>query len=197
MRLGTDSGEYEILAEAAALADKHEGLSIELGLREGGGTQYMIEQYTKPKTHIAIDPYGSLPYEWMDGVIANWVYDNSMRNEALAALYQKTVRSPVNFLFFNLTDQQFFDRFSTGVPIFENGSERLETVYSIVHFDAVHAVRVILNEIDFFLPRTSEGSIFVFDDVEGFYDHSQIEKKMLENGWRVLKKGSKKASYIR
>lgn len=198
MRLGTDSGDYaEILGRCAQFIELNNvpGLSLELGLREGGGTQYMIEQYASPRTHIAIDPYGSLPYEWQENTIASWVYDNQMRNHAVSSLFHMTNRTNVNFVFLNLTDQDYFDRFVDGYPTFVDGKRELIDKYAIVHLDAVHAIHAIENQINFFLPRISVNGIIVFDDVQGFYDHSTIEIQVLERGFVKHLIGSKKASY--
>lgn len=201
MILGTDSGEYEILRRAAEAVRDLDGLSIELGLREGGGSQHMVEPLMdtslKSRVHIAIDPYGSLPYEWKEGEVAPWVYDNTMRNNALINLYKMTHKTKVNFLFFCMLDNQFFDRFKDGVPVFYAAEEKLLNEYVLVHFDAVHSFSVVQEEVEFFLPRTIPGSIFVFDDINGFYDHESIEKLLFAQGWSIKEKGLKKASYVK
>jgi hypothetical protein len=196
--LGTDSSEYEILSRAAAQVINHDGLSVELGIREGGGSHYMIEQFfnsSTDKTHIGIDPYGSLPYEWKQNEIAGWVYDNTMRHNAIMNLLKITHKTNVNFIFFNFTDDIFFSKFADGVPIYIKGKEEIVNNYSIVHFDAIHSVEAITKEVNFFIPRTTKGSMFVFDDIVDFYDHSKIEEIILNAGFEVFEKGNKKASY--
>lgn len=201
MNLGTDSGEYEILRRAAEKVRDLDGISIELGLREGGGSQHMVEPLMdsslKSRVHIAIDPYGSLPYEWKEGEIAGWVYDNTMRNNAVMNLYKLTHKTKINFLFFCMLDTQFFKAFGDGVPVFYAAEQLLLKDYILVHFDAVHSLSVVMQEVEFFLSRTVTGSVFVFDDVVGFYDHSKVEEILFSNGWSILEKGQKKASYIK
>lgn len=197
MRLGTDSDEYEILGRAAAAIDGVSGLCIELGLREGGGSQWMIENYKSRRTHIAIDPFGSLPYEWQQDTIAPWVYDNTMRNRAIADLMNLTNGSSTNFIFFNMTDAEYFKRFADGVPVFLGGKSYLEVQYALVHFDAVHSIEAIENQIDFFNDRVAQKARFVFDDVVGFYDHDRVQRKLQSLGWTAVEIGQKKASYVK
>lgn len=200
-RLGTDSGDYEILGRAAAHVRNRPGLSIEVGLREGGGSQYMVEQLfdsTLPhKLHVAVDPYGSLPYEWKQDQIAGWVYDNRMRNEALIGLYTLTLKSKVNFQFFNMTDAMFFSRFWDGVPVFEDGRTEVLNEYDIAHLDAVHSYEAIAAQVDFFAPRMTEGAIIVVDDITDFYDTDRVESHLGDSGFEVWEKGTKKGAYIK
>lgn len=196
--LGTDSGDYvEILAAAAMSVDmaKVPGLSVEVGLREGGGTHHMIVQYNHPRTHIAIDPYGSLPYEWQENTIAPWVYDNEMRNNAVAALFQLTNGTNVNFVFLNMMDSDYFELFAKGYPLFVDGKRVVENRYAIVHLDAIHALHAIERQVEFFAPRISPNGMLVFDDIEGFYNHAHIEQIVLEKGFVRHAIGTKKASY--
>ena len=201
IRLGTDSGEYDLLSRAAASVMNMDGLSIEIGLREGGGSQYMIEQLfesTMPdKIHVAIDPYGSLPYEWQEGKIAGWIYDDRMRNQALSSLYGLTSGTNVNFIFFNLTDDQFFKRFSDGIPVFTKGKEVLINEYSLVHLDAVHSVAAINKQVDFFAPRMKQNAIVVIDDITEYYDTSKVEENLFKHGFKVFEKGTKKGAYVK
>lgn len=48
----------------------------------------------------------------------------------------------------------------------------------------------------FFQPRSPKGSVWVFDDVSGYYPHDEeTEQWLFANGWELLEKTSQKASY--
>lgn len=195
--LGKDSGEYHILVNAAKETAAVKGFSIEVGLREGGGSQCMMSQYDgHHKTHIALDPYGSLPYFWKEGQLASWIYDNSMRNKTVAALYSQTIGTNINFLFVNLTDVDYFSRFGDGVPIYTEGYEEKMNLYSCVHLDAEHTVSALSRQIDFFGSRTSNKGMIVIDDVT-FFDIGLIETQLFSHGFKVFDKGSVKGAYQR
>lgn len=200
-RLGTDSGEYHILENAARAVKDMPGISVEFGLREGGGSQYMIEaamDTTLPqKVHLAVDPYGSLPYEWKQGKVAGWVYDDRMRNNALIGLYGMTIGSSVNFVFMCMTDDQYFLRFSDGLPTFVKGKEEILTDYCIAHLDAVHTLEAIVKQVDFLAPRMKPSAIIVIDDIKDFYDTETVENHLASLGFKVLEKGTKKGSYVK
>ena len=118
-----------------------------------------------------------------------------MRNETLSALYYYVARHPVNPVPFIMEDTEFFKRFADGVP-FYNEHKVFETQYALVFFDGPHDVPSILKEIEFFHPRSLKGSMWVFDDVEGYYDHDRIESIVLELGWSLVAKTTRKASYV-
>ena len=68
--------------------------------------------------------------------------------------------------------------------------------YALVFFDGPHDNDAVQREIDFFLPRTIVGSVFIFDDV-WMYNHDKFHNIMLENGWEAVETGAVKISYKR
>lgn len=191
-----DSGDYQILTKGVELCRNVEGLTCEIGLRRGGGTKHIIDTLVQTgiKTHIAIDPYGSIEYEHKEGDFVRLDYTNQMRDECLSNLYAYTAINKVPFLFFNLEDTEFFKRYSDGMPVYSD-VKRIEDKYSFVHFDGPHAVKPLHAEIDFFLPRTPVGACWVFDDVTNYYDHDNIEKRLFKEGFKLIEKGYHKALY--
>ena len=198
--LPTDSANYEVLAAGARKAAAVEGMTCEIGLRRGGGTKVIIDALVETKqnlskTHIAIDPLGNIDYQPTDQITRKFDYTNEMRDECLVNLYLYCLIHKVNFLFFNLEDSEFFDRFADGVPIY-NESKRIEKAYSFVHFDGPHAVKALMVEIAFFHDRTKPGAVFVFDDV-GQYDHVAVDRRLKELGWHLYEFSPRKWAYCK
>jgi len=199
--LDTDGEDYHILANAAKLISNIKGLTCEIGVRAGGSSKIIIDAImaSKPiaiRTHIAIDPYGDLDYEYNDDEIIEKAYSDKLRDIAIPALYRYCVGSKVNFLFFQMTDTQFFTRFGDGVPIYINGKEYITNVYAFVYFDGPHTTKATLTEMMFFEQKTVPGSIFVFDDVT-FYNHDKLQKILLAKNWKVLEETEHKISYVK
>jgi len=210
-RIPTDGKHYSVLYDAARDVQEVLGLSCEIGLRRGGGTQYMIDGLTggatdyyantgkhlKPiRTHIAIDPYGGIPYYEMENKLrTDESYPNDMMKEALADLYLYVQKKPINFLFFPMEDTMFFDRFHNGIPVYGDGIRQIVNEYALVYFDGPHTVKKTLEETYFFHDRTQKGSMFVYDNVAGYYDHDKVNDFLLKNGWEEVNKNSYKASY--
>lgn len=197
--LPTDSSEYEILASAAIAIRGLEptALTCEIGLRAGGGSRHIIEALVESeqryRTHIAIDPYGNIEYETSEGLVTRHDYTNHMRNQCMQELYQYATEKDINVLVFLLEDTEFFNRFSDGVPIYQE-VKRLATHYALVHFDGPHAKEPLQKEIDFFVPRIIHGGMFVFDDINN-YNHQEVEEALLPRGFELVERGSNKASY--
>lgn len=192
-----DSWDYELLTEGVKLSKDVQGMTCEIGLRRGGGTLHIIDaiaSHCPDKVHIAIDPYGSIDYEHKEKQFVKLDYTNDMKDECLSALHYYTQQKKVHFIFFNLQDGEFFDRYGDGVPVY-NINKRMETKYSFVHFDGPHAVGPLLAEIDFFLPRIFIGACFCFDDVTDYYDHNAVEQYLFLKNFKLIKKTSKKALY--
>jgi len=199
IQLPTDSSDYHLLTKGVELSANVSGLTCEIGLRRGGGTKFIIDALKatgQSKVHIAIDPYGHIEYEHKQDQPVRLDYTNQMRDECLTNLYAYCRQVDQPFIFFNLTDTDFFERYSDGVPVYD-----LERVvyyhYSFVHYDGPHSVDPLIKEIDFFSPRTQKGGVWCFDDVEGYYDHDVIEKYVLDLGFTLIEKTSHKALYAK
>jgi hypothetical protein len=197
INLPGDSAEYDMLTRGIALSANVDGLTCELGLRLGGGSKHIIDalaQYAPHKTHIAVDPYGNIEYNAHDnGLKVRIDYTNQMRNTCMANIYPYANDKNVHFIFFNLEDSEFFQRFADGVPVYRE-NKAIINQYSFVHFDAGHIVPEILKQLDFFWMRSVPGSVFAFDDVVGFYNHDEIEKRLFPH-FKLIEKGNKKAIY--
>lgn len=191
----TDSKNYEVLSEGIEKIQSIEGLTCEIGLRRGGGTQVILDAIkatNQQKVHIAIDPYGNI--EFHEGTARRRLdYTNAMRDESLANLYLYCFQEQMPFLFFNLEDTEFFTRFADGVPVYQE-VKHLINDYAFVHFDGPHTVSHLRVEIDFFHPRAPKGAVWVFDDV-ALYNHQEIHEYVREMGWSVYRTTERKWAY--
>lgn len=202
MALTTDSLEYDILFDAVLSVKDLDptALSCEIGLREGGGSKYMLDAMVSSgsyRTHLTLDPYGNIDYETSEGRIMHHDYTNEMRNQCMVDLYnyvKNELSNKINVLFFNLEDTEFFERFGDGVPIYA-ANKTMATKYAVIHYDGPHARNPLDVELAFFTPRMVKGGVAVFDDIAN-YDHTAFENESLfPAGYKLIKKGYRKASY--
>ena len=194
---GTDSGERDILAEAINLAPL-EGLIIEIGLRRGGSMKTFLDclaARNAPATIISIDCYGQIPYMVAEGQRVIFDYTNEMRNETLGGIYSYIQGKPINFMFFNLEDTEFFDRFADGVPIYANMGKTIVNEYGFIFIDAQHTLESVARATRFFLNgRDASGTILCFDDINA-YNHDAIEEMIVHRGYQLIRRGQIKAFY--
>jgi hypothetical protein len=120
-------------------------------------------------------------------------YTNDMRNRIIPSLYYYAYQRGFDFTFFCLEDHEFFKRYPDGVPVY-NEVKSLMNEYAFVFFDGPHTNEAVQEELDFFLPRTPVGGVYVFDDI-WMYDHDKFEKIMFDAGFEILEKQKIKASY--
>lgn len=192
-----DGNEYHILRNAVRELVGVPGLSCEIGLRLGGGSKMIMDEFIKnsdQRIHIAIDPYGNIPYTDINGT-RPCGYDNRMRNECMVDLFGWSASTGQHLIFFQLESSEFFKRFADGVPIYQGGKE-VETKYALVHIDGQHALPNVSEEFAFFKDRMSPGGIIVFDDINN-YDHDALERHILTNGYTLLSGGTFKKAYRR
>ena len=219
----TDSQEYNILQNGAAAVKDVPGAAVEIGTRRGGSAKMIIDAIKDGipnRPMFCIDPYGNIeikitninlthhfqvPADQLVGdplskeigynaKLPGW-YDNNMRNRIIPSLYYYAYQNNINFHFFCLEDTEFFNRYSDGVPIYQE-YKQICNEYAFVFFDGPHDNESMENEVKFFLARTVVGSVFVFDDV-WMYSHDLIHNYLLSNGWEVIEQGSVKISYRR
>jgi hypothetical protein len=195
--LSGDGNNYDVIEEACNLVKDVSGIICEVGTYMGGGIKLTIETFAKLNQHkdrvfVGIDPYGSIPY-FHFGEKTVSVYSNKVKNNFLTKIYELCFDLDVNFIFYNLTDSQFFNRFSDGVPIYSN-EEYLMNEYALVIIDGPHEINTVINEFNFFKDRISTGGIIVFDDIEQ-YDHAKVEQLILSSGFILVSAATYKKSY--
>lgn len=192
-----DSSEYEIIHTAVKRIENPIGASFEIGVRRGMGSKVIIDAYRKYHTqikslvHIGLDPYGNLPYNFSEKSknSLNHNYSNLMKRETVINF----LKEYPEFHFINLDTHEFFKRFADGYPIYEN-TKRLINKFEIVHFDGLHDLHNVSMEVDFFLKRLAKQTVFIFDDIDTF-DMEKIKKILIDNGFKNLETGKKKASF--
>lgn len=216
----TDSQEYEILVNAALEVKGTPGAIVEIGTRRGGSAKMIIDalasQGNVKRPMFCIDPYGNIDYvqtnkslsihnpevplegDPMSTEITKPIkldYTNDMRNRIIPSLYFYAFQKGLNFTFFCLEDTEFFQRYSDGVPVYDD-VKTIVNDYAFVFFDGPHDGNSIVMETNFFLSRVNIGSVFVYDDI-WMYDHDAVEKILFENGFEIHEKKQIKASYIK
>ncbi len=193
-----DSGEYEFLTEAVRLSADVEGFTCEIGLRAGLGSATIMDaivEYCPGKTHIGIDPYGSILYSVRESMPpCRLDYTNDMYKQCMADLFTHIIGKPVEFLMFKMTDREFFEKFEYYVEYYDIDNKQ-ESLYSMVHFDGPHTATDVIREVTFFNSRTPSGACYVFDDIsetDYFYNHKLVHDWLLKIGWECVKTGVKK-----
>lgn len=213
-----DSQEYDILHRAASSIKGVDGAVVEIGTRRGGSAKLIIdslsENHDTNRSMFCIDPYGNIEIECTNLNMSvhypgtkvegapdskditsphRFDYTNTMRNRIIPSLYYYAYQAGLNFTFFCLEDTEFFKRYADGVPVYDQ-YKTLANQYAFVFFDGPHDNSAVNTEVNFFLPRTTKGSCFVFDDI-WMYDHDSVEKTLFADGWTILEKGNIKVSY--
>jgi cephalosporin hydroxylase len=201
VNLETDSGDYQLLYRAANSIKNVPGAVCEIGTRRGGSLKFIIDGLLDAedvnRNVVCLDPYGNIEYADAEGHKIVTDYTNQMRNEAWENIHRYVANKPVNVVFFCLEDTEFFNRFADGVPFYRNHKEIINQ-YSLVFFDGPHDTPSLFKELEFFYPRSVEGTWFVFDDVMG-YPHDIIHEDLLKNNFALVESGpeNRKKSYIK
>jgi len=200
--LSGDSGEYEFLTEAVQLSAHIDAPTVEIGVRAGLGSATIMDaivEYCPGKTHIGIDPYGSLLYAMKETVDpCRLDYTNDMYKQCMADLFNHIIGKPVDFIHFKMTDREWISRFISNLFFTYDLNGKQITGFSMVHFDGPHTAEDVMYEVEAFNAITPSGATFVFDDVsetDFFYTHKTVHDWLLNNGWEHIKTGVKKALY--
>lgn len=190
-----DSLEYELLAQATAqvVAAQVPGLTCEIGVRTGGGTQVILDALARSPsyayTHIGIDPWGALNYDTSDATLyVDTIYTDRMRRQACADLYAYANEVGVDLQLIVMTDAEFFRRFATGVYLYRHGHSEPVNQYALVHFDGPHYTPLVLDEVRFFGPRAPRGARWVFDDYP-WYDAAAVQAEAAQYGFTLDTQG--------
>lgn len=198
----SDSLNYEVLANAVLKIKDVPGIVCEIGTRRGGSLKVIVDNLIKNEDFnrniVCLDPYGNIDYfmgEKETDRPLKLDYTNTMRNQAMSAIYEYVEEKPVNVVFMCLEDTEFFKRYTDGVP-FYNEFKTVEEKYALVFFDGPHTAEALDTELAFFDPRSAVGTVWVFDDTE-LYDHDSVEKQLFSLGWELIEQTPRKSSYVK
>jgi cephalosporin hydroxylase len=197
--MNVDSCEYDILEEAVRSTKHINGLTCEIGVREGGSTKIILDilkETNQNKVHIAIDPFGNIEYNFKNDQVVKFDYTNKMKNRMLSNLYSYCNEHNMECLFFPLEDVEFFEKYKHGVPIY-NETKQIINIYSMVFLDGPHSLNSVKTEFDFFKFRISKGGFIVFDDIDKYPHMNILDEYIISNGFKMVAKGTYKISYIK
>jgi hypothetical protein len=137
---------------------------------------------------VCVDPYGNIEYASGENEMTRVDYTNAMRNEAMVNINSYLRNRPINVVFMNMEDTEFFKRFSDGVPFYQEFKTVINQ-YAMVFFDGPHDTPSLIKELEFFYPRSVPGTQFVFDDVQ-LYPHEVIHQHLNDNGFDLVQRGT-------
>lgn len=186
------STDYQILTNAVEQIQSIDGLTCEIGTREGCGTKFILDTLiatNQHKVHISIDPFGDILYKHWENQVIRADYTNQTQSRMLENLYAYCKEYHIECLYVPLEDNEFFERYSNGVPIYDQ-EKTVVTQYALVFFDGP----LIRSEFDFFKDKIPVGGYLVFDE----YDHmSTLDPYIRQNHFNVFEQAGQMISYVK
>ena len=191
-----DSSEYHLITKhIGKLNIDRATLTCEIGLREGLGSKIIMDAVREHKPnlykHIAIDPYNNLSYEHYDNegsVVAG--YTEEMKQKTVSYLYQNYPE----FDFYHMTDDYYFRTMGDGHQLGLFNNMMLFGLYKVVHFDGPHTTEAVLQELNFFIPRSETKALFIIDDYKDLR-MGIVDMLLLTYNFKVVEKGENKIIY--
>ena len=191
-----DSSEYHLITKhIGKLNIDRATLTCEIGLREGLGSKIIMDAVREHKPnlykHIAIDPYNNLSYEHYDNegsVVAG--YTEEMKQKTVSYLYQNYPE----FDFYHMTDDYYFKTMGDGHQLGLFNNMMLFGLYKVVHFDGPHTTDAVIQELNFFIPRSETKALFIIDDYKDLR-MGIVDMLLLTYNFKVVEKGENKIIY--
>ena len=191
-----DSSEYHLITKhIGKLNIDRATLTCEIGLREGLGSKIIMDAVREHKPnlykHIAIDPYNNLSYEHYDNegsVVAG--YTEEMKQKTVSYLYQNYPE----FDFYHMTDDYYFKTMGDGHQLGLFNNMMLFGLYKVVHFDGPHTTDAVIQELNFFIPRSETKALFIIDDFKDLR-MGIVDMLLLTYNFKVVEEGENKIIY--
>ena len=191
-----DSSEYHLITKhIGKLNIDRATLTCEIGLREGLGSKIIMDAIREHKPnlykHVAIDPYNNLSYEHYDNegsVVAG--YTEEMKQKTVSYLYQNYPE----FDFYHMTDDYYFRTMGDGHQLGLFNNMMLFGLYKVVHFDGPHTTEAVLQELNFFIPRSETKALFIIDDYKDLR-MGIVDMLLLTYNFKVVEEGENKIIY--
>lgn len=193
----TDSREYDMVIEMAKMIKGVPGLTCEIGVREGGCSFKVMKtlfENDDKRPHLGIDPYGNIDYSHWENKTEKLDYTNQMKLRMQKNIYLWCHLVGYEFLFFPLEDTEFFNRYSDGIPIY-NEVKRIINQYALIIFDGPHTTDLVKIEFDFFKDKVPVGGVLIFDDIKQYPHMEKLDPYIQSCGYELVKSGDYKACY--
>jgi len=159
------------------------GMSIEIGILNGGSSKLIIENYKKIHSsllhfHIGVD---------------NFSYPNLNKNRM--HLQEAIVKNnDENFIFCFLSIQDYIKVFSDGYPLYVNNIKINTFFYDIVHLDGQKNMPLEFKQICFFSERIYKNGFIIIDDIDQL-NIKLIDQYMAYLNFKKYKTGDMKVAY--
>lgn len=186
---------YDLIKKYAKTIKGVEGLTCEIGVRRGLGSKFIVDgclENDDKRTHICIDPYGNIIMN-SGNTVRRHDHTNQRKCECISALQSFAFKNNTNIIFFELEDEEFFKRFSDGIPVYEE-EKKIINKYAFVHVDGPHSYDPVSKACEFFVSKMDKNAILVFDNTDE-YDHKKIEETYLSSFQFLEEFGSHKKFY--
>jgi|TARA_B100001540_G_C15774295_1_gene627903 hypothetical protein len=191
-----DSSEYHLITKhIGKLNIDRATLTCEIGLREGLGSKIIMDAVREHKPnlykHVAIDPYNNLSYEHYDNegsVVAG--YTEEMKQKTVSYLYENYPE----FDFYHMTDDYYFRTMGDGHQLGLFNNMMLFGLYKVVHFDGPHTTEAVIQELNFFIPRSETKALFIIDDYKDLR-MGIVDMLLLTYNFKVVEEGENKIIY--
>lgn len=154
------------------------GAYAQLGLGTGDSAHTILQSTPLDKKLVIVDPYGSLGYRMMSedelGYPSSEIArDNNVQIEILAGLYKRAVESQKHFLFYPMMDEEFYQRFQTGIFYYDEGEKIKFNEYGFVYFNAENCIGNLIEGIRFMDERTPKDGVWVFNNINDYNTRQQ------------------------
>jgi hypothetical protein len=102
---------------------------------------------------------GNIEYADSDDGKRKFDYTNNMRDATIPKLHEHISSMGFNFMFLNMEDTEFFNRFPDGIPVYAE-RKTIENDYAFVFLDGPHSVEPIKLELDYFYLKFHKAELF-------------------------------------
>jgi hypothetical protein len=159
------------------------GISIEVGVLNGGSSKLIIENYKKINSsvqhfHIGVDNF-------------QYPYLNENRMHLQEAIVKN---NDVNFILCFLSIQDYMKIFFDGYPLYVNNIKMNTFFYDIVHLDGPKNMSLELEQICFFSKRIHKNGFIIIDDISEL-NIKLIDQYMIYLNFKEYKTGDMKIAY--
>ena len=117
-------------------------------------------------------------------------YTEEMKQKTVSYLYQNYPE----FDFYHMTDDYYFRTMGDGHQLGLFNNMMLFGLYKVVHFDGPHTTEAVLQELNFFIPRSETKALFIIDDYKDLR-MGIVDMLLLTYNFKVVEEGENKIIY--
>lgn len=157
-------------------------------------TRRIFLNYIPFQLNIKWDPEWGDPTSKTNVIPSQWNFSDELRDQVVPIVHNYATSKGMNFKFFNMTTDEFYDKFNDGISYPIDGNIVKKNTYKFILVDRDVTEEYAITATNFFKDKIVSGGIIVYDE-STLYKFDNVHTLLVNNNFSLIESGDFKTVY--